>query len=346
MLFKSFFGLFSNDLAIDLGTANTLVYVRERGVILNEPSVVAIRTGSITPEKSVLAVGQEAKLMLGRTPGNIQAIRPLKDGVIADFTITEIMLKYFIRKVQQNRFFSSPRIVICVPGGSNQVERRAIRESAVTAGAREVYLIEEPMAMAIGAALPVAEPTGSLVLDIGGGTTEVAVLSLGGIVFATSLRVAGDTFDDAIINYVRRRHGLLIGEATAERVKKAIGTAWIDSDHREMEIKGRDVAEGMSRSLLIGSDEVYDAISDALTQIVRVIRETLENTPPELAADIGERGMVIAGGGALIRDMDRRLMQETGLPVVIADDPLTCVARGCGRALEDMAVLGDVFTRE
>ena len=216
----------------------------------------------------------------------------------------------------------------------------------MTAGAREVFLIEEPMAMAIGAALPVAEPTGSLVLDIGGGTTEVAVLSLGGIVYATSLRVAGDTFDDAIINYVRRRHGLLIGEATAERVKKAIGTAWIDSDHREMEIKGRDVTEGMSRSLLIGSDEVYDAISDALTQIIGVIRETLENTPPELAADIGERGMVIAGGGALIRDMDRRLMQETGLPVVVADDPLTCVARGCGRALEDMAVLGDVFTRE
>mgnify|MGYP001401057840 FL=1 len=346
MFFKQFFGLFSNDLAIDLGTANTLVYVRERGVILNEPSVVAIRTGSMAPEKTILAVGQKAKLMLGRTPGNIQAIRPLKDGVIADFTITEVMLKFFIRKVQQNRFFSSPRIVICVPGGSNQVERRAIRESAMTAGAREVYLIEEPMAMAIGAALPVAEPTGSLVVDIGGGTTEVAVLSLGGIVYATSLRVAGDTFDDAIINYVRRRHGLLIGEATAERVKKAIGTAWIDSDQREMEIKGRDVAEGMSRSLIIGSDEVYDSISDSLTQIVRVIRETLENTPPELTADIGERGMVIAGGGALIRDMDRRLMQETGLPVVIADDPLTCVARGCGRALEDMAVLGDVFTRE
>ncbi|GIT49029.1 MAG: rod shape-determining protein [Gammaproteobacteria bacterium] len=346
MLFKRFFGLFSNDLAIDLGTANTLVYVRERGVILNEPSVVAIRTGSIAPEKTILAVGQEAKLMLGRTPGNIQAIRPLKDGVIADFTITEIMLKFFIRKVQQNRFFSSPRIVICVPGGSNKVERRAIRESAVTAGAREVYLIEEPMAMAIGAALPVAEPTGSLVLDIGGGTTEVAVLSLGGIVYATSLRVAGDTFDDAIINYVRRRHGLLIGEATAEAGeegdRKRLGLTLIIVKWKS---RGRDVTEGMSRSLLIGSDEVYDAISDALSQIIGVIRETLENTPPELAADIGERGMVIAGGGALIRDMDRRLMQETGLPVVIADDPLTCVARGCGRALEDYGSVGRCFSR-
>ncbi len=340
MILKRLFGLFSNDLAVDLGTANTLVYVPDRGVILNEPSVVAIRTGSLAPEKTVLAVGQEAKMMLGRTPGNIQAIRPLKEGVIADFTVAEVMLKYFIRKVQQNKFFSSPRIVICVPGGSNQVERRAIRESAITAGAREVFLIEEPMAMAIGASLPVAEPTGSLVVDIGGGTTEVAVLSLGGIVYATSIRVAGDTFDEAIINHVRKRHGLLIGEATAERVKKAIGTAWAESDHREMEIKGRDLAEGMSHSLTIGSDEVYEAISDSLRQIVRVIRETLENTPPELAADIGDRGMVIGGGGALLRDMDRRLMQETGLPVVVADDPLTCVARGGGKALELMEELG------
>ena len=317
MLLKRLFRLFSNDLAIDLGTANTLVYVRDRGIILNEPSVVAIRTGSLSPGKTVLAVGQDAKLMLGRTPGNIEAIRPLKSGVIADFTITEVMLKYFIRKVQDNRLFSSPRIVICVPGGSNQVERRAIRESVMSAGASEVYLIEEPMAVAIGAALPVAEPTGSLVVDIGGGTTEVAVLSLGGTVFATSIRVAGDTFDEAIINYVRRRHSLLIGEATAERVKTTIG-----------------------------SDEIYVAINDALQRIVRAIRETLENTPPELSADIFERGMVIAGGGALLRDMDRRLMQETGLPVVVAEDPLTCVARGCGRALEEIAVLGDVFASE
>ena len=346
MLLKRLFRLFSNDLAIDLGTANTLVYVRDRGIILNEPSVVAIRTGSLSPGKTVLAVGQDAKLMLGRTPGNIEAIRPLKSGVIADFTITEVMLKYFIRKVQDNRLFSSPRIVICVPGGSNQVERRAIRESVMGAGASEVYLIEEPMAVAIGAALPVAEPTGSLVVDIGGGTTEVAVLSLGGTVFATSIRVAGDTLDEAIINYVRRRHSLLIGEATAERVKTKIGSAIEDADHRQMQIKGRDVTEGMSRSIVIGSDEIYVAINDALQRIVRAIRETLENTPPELSADIFERGMVIAGGGALLRDMDRRLMQETGLPVVVAEDPLTCVARGCGRALEEIAVLGDVFASE
>jgi len=348
MFLKRLLGLFSNDLAIDLGTANTLIYVRDRGVILNEPSVVAIRHVSHGGggNKTVLAVGSDAKLMLGRTPGSIQAIRPMKDGVIADFTITEVMLKYFIRKVQENRFFSSPRIVICVPCGSTQVERRAIRESALGAGAREVYLIEEPMAVAIGANLPVAEPTGSMVVDIGGGTTEVGVMSLGGMVFSQSLRVAGDSFDEAIINYVRRRHGVLIGESTAERVKKEIGTAWAESDHKEVEVKGRDIAEGMSRSLIISSEEIYEAISDALDQIVHAIREALEHTPPELSADIGDRGMVIAGGGALLRDMDRRLMQDTALPVVIADDPLTCVARGCGRALEEMNVLGDVFAHE
>lgn len=347
MFFKRLLGLFSNDLAIDLGTANTLIYVRDRGIILNEPSVVAIRhMAHGGGNKTVLAVGADAKLMLGRTPGSIQAIRPMKDGVIADFTITEVMLKYFIRKVQENRFFSSPRIVICVPCGSTQVERRAIRESALGAGAREVYLIEEPMAVAIGANLPVAEPTGSMVVDIGGGTTEVGVMSLGGMVFSQSLRVAGDSFDESIINYVRRRHGVLIGESTAERVKKEIGTAWAESEHKEIEIKGRDIAEGMSRSLVITSEEIYEAISDALDQIVHAIREALEHTPPELSADIGDRGMVIAGGGALLRDMDRRLMQDTALPVVIADDPLTCVARGCGRALEEMAVLGDVFAHE
>ena len=348
MFLKRLLGLFSNDLAIDLGTANTLIYVRDRGIILNEPSVVAIRHVSHGGggNKTVLAVGADAKLMLGRTPGSIQAIRPMKDGVIADFTITEVMLKYFIRKVQENRFFSSPRIVICVPCGSTQVERRAIRESALGAGAREVYLIEEPMAVAIGANLPVAEPTGSMVVDVGGGPTEVGVMSLGGMVFSQSLRVAGDSFDEAIINYVRRRHGVLIGESTAERVKSTIGTAWSESDHKEMEIKGRDIAEGMSRSLVITSEEIYEAISDALDQIVHTIREALEHTPPELSADIGDRGMVIAGGGALLRDMDRRLMQDTALPVVIADDPLTCVARGCGRALEEMNVLGDVFAHE
>jgi len=346
-MFKRLFGLFSNDLAVDLGTANTLIYVRNKGIVLNEPSVVAIRQmGGGVNNKTVLSVGQDAKMMLGRTPGSIQAIRPMKDGVIADFTITEVMLKYFIRKVQENRFFANPRIIICVPCGSTQVERRAIRESASGAGAREVYLIEEPMAVAIGANLPVAEPTGSMVVDIGGGTTEVGVISLGGMVFSHSLRVAGDTFDEAIINYVRRRHGVLIGEATAERVKKAIGTAWIESDHREIEVKGRDIAEGMSRSVILTSSEVYEAISDPLSQIVQLIRQALEKTPPELSADIGDRGMVIAGGGALLQDMDRRVMQDTGLPVVIADDPLTCVVRGCGRALEEMDALGDVFAHE
>ncbi len=346
-MLKRLIGFFSNDLAIDLGTANTLIYVRNKGIILNEPSVVAIKSAPDgSSGKSVLAVGQDAKLMLGRTPGSIRAIRPMKDGVIADFNVTEDMLKYFIRKVQENKFFSSPRIIICVPCGSTQVERRAIRESATSAGAREVYLIEEPMAVAIGANLPVAEPTGSMVVDIGGGTTEVGILSLGGMVYSNSLRVAGDSFDEAIINYVRRRHGVLIGEATAERVKKSIATAWSESEHMEMEIKGRDISEGMSRSLVITSQEIYEAIGDSLEQIVQAIRQALEKTPPELSADIGEKGMVIAGGGALLRDMDRRLMQDTGLPVVVVEEPLTCVARGCGRALEEMDVLGDVFATD
>lgn len=347
-MLKRILGFFSNDLAIDLGTANTLIYVRDRGIILNEPSVVAIRyaPGNMN-NKAVLAVGREAKLMLGRTPGNIQAIRPLKDGVIADFTVTEVMLKYFIRKVQENRYLRpSPRIVICVPCGSTQVERRAIKESALGAGAREVYLIEEPMAVAIGTDLEVSEATGSMVLDIGGGTTEIGILSLGGVVYSQSLRVAGDLFDESIVNYVRRKHGMLIGTATAERIKMEIGTAWSRSEHREMEIKGRDLAEGISRSLMITSDEVHDAISEPLAQIVEAIKLALEQTPPELGADIAEKGMVVAGGGALLRDMDQRLMEDTGLPIIIADDPLTCVARGCGRALEEMDRLGDVFTHE
>jgi rod shape-determining protein MreB len=346
-MLKRLIGFFSNDLAIDLGTANTLIYVRNKGIILNEPSVVAIKSStSGGAGKSVLAVGQDAKLMLGRTPGSIQAIRPMKDGVIADFNVTEDMLKYFIRKVQENKFFSSPRIIICVPCGSTQVERRAIRESATSAGAREVYLIEEPMAVAIGANLPVAEPTGSMVVDIGGGTTEVGILSLGGMVYSNSLRIAGDSFDEAIIDYVRRRHGVLIGEATAERVKQNIAPAWADSEHQEMEIKGRDISEGMSRSLVITSEEIYEAISDSLEKIVQAIRQALEKTPPELSADIGEKGMVVAGGGALLRDMDRRLMQDTGLPVVLAEEPLTCVVRGCGRALEEMDAIGDVFASD
>lgn len=348
-MFKRLFGLFSNDLAIDLGTANTLIYVKEKGIILNEPSVVAIRIapGGGANNTSILAVGTEAKKMLGRTPGSIQAIRPMKDGVIADFNVTETMLKYFIRKVQENRFIRpSPRIIICVPCGSTQVERRAIRESALGAGAREVFLIEEPMAVAIGANLPVGEPIGSMVVDIGGGTTEVGIMSLGGMVFSTSLRVAGDTFDEAIINYVRRHHGVLIGEASAERVKKAIASGWDKSENREIEIKGRDIAEGLSRAVTLSSQEIYSAISDPLEAITQAIKSALEQTPPELSADIGDRGMVIAGGGALMRDIDRRFMEDTGLPVVIADDPLTCVARGCGRALEEMDHLGDVFAHE
>ncbi|MDD9856796.1 MAG: rod shape-determining protein [Gammaproteobacteria bacterium] len=343
-MLQRFLGFFSNDLAIDLGTANTLIYVKNKGIILNEPSVVAIKSPSHGGTgKSVLAVGQDAKRMLGRTPSSIEAIRPMKDGVIADFNVTEDMLKYFIRKVQENRIFTSPRIIICVPCGSTQVERRAIRESATSAGAREVYLIEEPMAVAIGANLPVAEPTASMVVDIGGGTTEVGILSLGGVVHSHSLRIAGNTFDEAIISYVRQRHGVLIGEATAERVKQTIATAWSESEHMETEIKGRDMSEGMSRSLLITSEEVHEAIDDALRQIVSAIRQALEKTPPELSADIGEKGMVIAGGGALLRDIDRRLMQDTGLPVVVTEEPMTCVAKGCGRALEEMDMLGDIF---
>ncbi|WP_298134128.1 rod shape-determining protein [Acidiferrobacter sp.] len=339
---------FSNDLAIDLGTANTLIYVRDKGIVLNEPSVVAIRQEFGTRGgRNILAVGMEAKRMLGRTPGSIQAIRPMKDGVIADFTVTGEMLKYFIRKVHERRIFQpSPRIVICVPCGSTQVERRAIRESAQKAGASEVYLIEEPMAAAIGADLPIAEPTGSMVLDIGGGTSEVGVISLGGLVYSTSLRIAGDKMDEAIISYVRRKYGLLIGEATAEKIKKDIGTAWQNSEVRQMEVKGRHIADGVPRSLVLNSKEVHLALSEGLAGIVTAIRLALEQTPPELGADIAEKGLVITGGGALLRDIDRMLMEETGLPIVITDDPLTCVARGCGRALQEMDVLGDVFAYE
>ena len=348
-MLKRFVGLFSNDLAIDLGTANTLVYVNKRGIVLNEPSVVAIRNapGRRGGQRQVLAVGHEAKLMLGRTPDTIHAIRPMKDGVIADFMVTEEMLKYFIRKVQETRFFpSNPRIIISVPSDSTQVERRAIRESATGAGARAVYLLEEPMATAIGANLPVAEPTGSMVVDIGGGTTEIGVLSLGGMVHSTSLRVAGDSFDESIKHYVRRRHGMLIGESTAERIKKTIAPAWSESTHMEMEIRGRDISEGLARSLVITSEEIHEAISDPLDKIIQAVRQALERTPPELSADISDRGMLIAGGGALMRDMDRRLMEDVGLPVVVADEPLTCVARGCGRALEEMSLLSDLLSND
>jgi rod shape-determining protein MreB len=347
-MFENLRGYFSSDLAIDLGTANTLIWVRGKGIVLNEPSVVAVRQ-EFGPRggRQVLAVGVEAKRMLGRTPGSIQAIRPMKDGVIADFTVTGEMLKYFIRKVHEKRLFQpSPRIVICVPCGSTQVERRAIRESAIGAGAREVYLIEEPMAAAIRADLPIADPTGSMVLDIGGGTSEVGVISLGGLVYATSLRIAGDKMDEAIISYVRRKYGLLIGEATAEKVKIQVGTAWHESELRQMEIKGRHIADGVPRSMVINSKEVLAALSECLAGIVTAIKGALEQTPPELAADIADKGLVVSGGGALLRDLDIMLREETGLPIVIAEDPLTCVVRGCGRALEETESLSDVFVHE
>jgi rod shape-determining protein MreB len=346
-MFKFLTSYFSTDLAIDLGTANTLIYVRGRGVVLDEPSVVSIRTDSVGGKRTVQAVGAEAKMMLGRTPGNLQAIRPMKDGVIADFTVTEQMLKYFIKKVHDTRMFRpSPRIIICVPCGSTQVERRAIRESAIGAGARQVYLIEEPMAAAIGAGLPVAEATGSMVVDIGGGTTEVGVISLGGVVYANSVRVGGDRMDEAIINYIRRNYGMLIGEATAELIKKKMGSAFPGAEVLEMEVKGRSLAEGVPRSFNVSSNEILEALTEPLNAIVSAVKQALEQTPPELGADIAEKGMVLTGGGALLRDLDRLLMEETGLPVIVADDPLTCVVRGCGRALEEMDKLASVFTNE
>lgn len=326
---------FSNDLAIDLGTANTLIYSRGKGIVLDEPSVVAIRMdGGPGGKKILLAVGVEAKSMLGRAPANISAIRPMKDGVIADFTITEQMLKYFIRRVHDARWFApSPRIIICVPVGSTQVERRAIKESAERAGAKQVFLIEEPMAAAIGAGLPVAEASGSMVVDIGGGTTEVGVISLGGIVYAKSERVGGDKFDQAIIDYIRRNYGMQISEPTAEAIKKKIGSAFPHPTVLEMEVTGRNLAEGLPRKF-------------TLNAIVGAVKSALEQTPPELGADIAERGMVLTGGGALLRNLDRLISEETGLPVIVAEDPLTCVARGCGRALEEIDKLANIFAYE
>ena len=350
-MFKRLRGIFSNDLSIDLGTANTLIYVRGKGIVLDEPSVVAIRQregGNGSGIKSIAAVGQEAKLMLGRTPGHITAIRPMKDGVIADFTITEKMLQYFIHKVHENKFLHpSPLVLVCVPCGSTQVERRAIRESAVGAGAREVYLIEEPMAAAIGAGMPVSEATGSMVLDIGGGTTEVGILSLNGIVYSESIRVGGDRFDESIISYVRRHYSTLIGEATAERVKHEIGSAFAGKELRETYVRGRNLAEGIPRSLKLNSNEVLEALQEPLSSIVSTVKTALEKIPPELGSDVAEKGMVLTGGGALLKDIDRLLMEETGLPVIIADDPLTCVARGGGRALEMIEKHGpEVFALE
>ena len=339
---------FSDDLAIDLGTANTLIYVRGKGIVLDEPSVVAIREeGGPNGKKTILQVGREAKLMLGKAPGNIDVIRPMKDGVIANFTVTEQMIKQFIRKVHASRLLSpSPRIIICVPSGSTQVERRAIREAAQGAGASQVFLIEEPMAAAIGADLPVAEATGSMVVDIGGGTTEVGVISLGGMVYSGSVRVGGDKFDEAIVNYIRRNFGMLIGDATAEHIKKSIGSAFPGSEVREIEVKGRNLAEGIPRSFTISSNEILEALTEPLNQIVSAVKIALEQTPPELGADIAEKGLVLTGGGALLRDIDRLFIEESGLPVVIAEDPLTCVVRGCGRALERMDKLGTIFASE
>lgn len=337
-IIKKVRGLFSNDLSIDLGTANTLIYVRDKGIVLDEPSVVAIRQergpGGL---RNVAAVGIEAKRMLGRTPGNITAIRPLKDGVIADFHVTEKMLQHFIHKVHETRFLRpSPRVLVCVPCGSTQVERRAIRESALGAGAREVYLIEEPMAAAVGAGMPVEEASGSMVVDIGGGTTEVAIISLSGVVYSASVRIGGDRFDEAIVNYVRRNYGSLIGEATAERIKHEIGSAFPGNEVRELEVRGRNLAEGVPRSFTLNSNEILESLQEPLSGIVGAVRAALEQAPPELASDIAEKGMVLTGGGALLRDLDRLLIEETGLPVIVAEDPLTCVARGGGRALEMM----------
>ncbi len=329
-----FRGLFSTDLSIDLGTANTLIYVRDKGIVLNEPSVVAVRQERGGGTK-IEAFGEEAKRMVGRTPQSIQAIRPMRDGVIADFNITEKMLQHFIKKAHDSRYFRpSPRVLVCVPCGATQVERRAIRESAAGAGARNVFLVEEPMASAIGAGMPVSEPQGSMVLDVGGGTSEVAVMSLNGIVYSASVRIGGDKFDEGIVNYVRRNYGALIGEATAERIKHEIGSAYPGKELLEMEIKGRNLSEGVPRSITLNSNEVLEALQEPLYGIVSAVKTALEQTPPELGADVAERGIVLTGGGSLLRDLDRLLMEETGLPVVVAEDPLTCVCRGGGRILE------------
>ncbi|WP_066569185.1 rod shape-determining protein [Snodgrassella sp. CFCC 13594] len=342
-MFRFLTQYFSNDLAIDLGTANTLIFIKNKGIVLNEPSVVAVQNDSPNGKSAMLAVGTEAKKMLGRTPGSIQAIRPMKDGVIADFNVTEKMLKQFIKKVNNSRFAAAPRIVICVPCGSTQVERKAIRDSALAAGASTVNLIEEPMAAAIGAGLPIQEPTGSMVVDIGGGTTEVGVISLSGVVYSHSIRVGGDAFDDAIINYVRRNYGMLIGEATAEEIKKSIGSAFPGMEVKEIEVKGRNLAEGIPRAFTISSNEVLEALTEPLNQIVQAVKNALEQTPPELGADIADRGLVLTGGGALLKGIDRLLSEETGLPVMIAEDPLTCVARGSGTALDMVGKLNSVF---
>ncbi len=346
MFIDKLFSWFSKDMAIDLGTANTLVYVKGEGVVLNEPSVVA--TVENQGRTQVLAVGNEAKQMLGRTPGKIQAIRPMKDGVIADFEVAEQMIKSFIKKVHSGRTLSNPQIVICVPTGATNVERRAIRESADAAGARRVYLIEEPVAAAIGAGLPVAEPTGSMIVDIGGGTTEVAVLSLGGVVHATSVKAAGDKFDEAIIEYMRSSHKLAIGETTAERMKKEIGSASPpdDGDGKSMNVKGRDLITGLPKEISISQRQIAEALAEPVAQIIDTIKRALEQTPAELSADIVERGIMMTGGGSLLGNLDKVLRRATSLPVSIAEDPLLCVVMGTGKALEEKSKLSDVFASD
>ncbi len=339
MLFTLVAGFFSNDMAIDLGTANTLVYVKGEGIVLNEPSIVAIHQA----DNTVLAVGKEAKAMLGRTPGNIVAIRPLKDGVIADFDVTEKMLGYFIRRVHKRRALVRPRIVIGVPSGITQVEKRAVRDSAMQAGAREVYLIEEPMAAAIGAGMPITEPGGNMVVDIGGGTTEVAVISLSGIVYSRSVRIAGDEMDEAIVQYIRKNYNLLVGERRAEEIKIRLGSAYpMGGDRKTMEVKGRDLIDGIPKTIVIGDDEIREALREPIMTIVDAVRTALERTPPELAADIVDKGIVLTGGGALLKGLDLLLRQETNLPITVAEDPLSCVALGTGKVLDELDLLKKV----
>jgi len=341
MIFDRLLGLFSNDLAIDLGTANTLVYVKGEGIVCNEPSVVAVQKDN-RGSRRVLAVGAEAKRMLGRTPGNINAIRPLKDGVIADFEIAEAMLRYFIQKIHNRKTLVRPRIIICVPFGVTEVEKRAVRESAESAGAREVYLVEEPMAAAIGAGLPITEPAGNMIVDIGGGTTEVAVISLAGIVFSKSIRVGGDKMDEAIVQYVKRKYNLLVGERTAELVKITIGSAYPGDEIQTMEIKGRDLVAGVPKTVEITDEEIRESIVEPINAIVEAVRIGLERTPPELASDIVDKGIVLAGGGALLRNLDTLLRDQTGLPVMLADEPLEAVVMGAGKVLDELTLLRDI----
>jgi len=343
-MFSKIMKWFSNDLAIDLGTANTLVYAKDRGIIVNEPSVVAVHTGEKGMNK-VLAVGKEAKEMLGRTPGSIRAIRPIKDGVIADFEVTGAMLRYFIHKSLSGSKLIKPRIIVCIPYGITQVEKKAVKESAEQAGAREVYLIEEPMAAAIGAGLPITEPSGNMIVDIGGGTTEVAVISLGGIVFSISVRVAGDKFDESIASYIKKKYSLLIGERTAEQIKISIGNAYpLEESYKTYEVKGRDLLAGAPKIIEVSSDEIREALADPINEVIEAIKISLEKTPPELAADIVDNGIILAGGGALLANLDVLIKEKTGLPVALAEDPLTCVVRGCGKCLESLDLLKQVST--